>query len=70
MATTVPLPPDELERLVAEIDAGVYDDELRAPRGQLEGQPALPQLERFSEVKPFDVRAWATRNGVKLPDRA
>lgn len=23
----------------------------------VQGQPALPQLERFSEVKPFDVRA-------------
>lgn len=63
------LTPDELERLMADLDAGVYDQELRASRGWLDGQPTLPQLERFSEVKPFDVKAWAERKGIKLPGR-
>lgn len=61
--------PDELERLIADLDAGVYDEELLASRGWLEGEPALPKLERFAEVKPFDVKAWAERKGVKLPER-
>lgn len=63
-----PLTPDELERLMADLGAGVYDKELRASRGWLDGQPPLPQLERFSEGKQFDVKAWAERKGIKLPN--
>lgn len=69
MPDPLQLTPDELERLMADLDAGVYDEELRASRGWLEGESTLPPLERFSEVKPFDVEAWAERKGVKLPER-
>lgn len=69
MPRPTPLTPDEIDRLMADLDAGVYDEELRASRGWLEGAPTVPQLERFSELKEFDVKAWAERKGVKLPER-
>lgn len=69
MPRPTPLTPDELERLMADLDAGVYDDELRTSRGWIDGEPTLPQLERFSELKEFDVKDWAERRGIKLPGR-
>lgn len=56
----------ELERLVAELDAGVFDGQGPVP---LDGLPAPAQPQRFSELQPFDVRAWAERKGIKLPER-
>lgn len=64
MSTPNPMSPDEIERLMADLDAGVYDEELAASRG-LPREAAQPQ--RFSELKEFDVRAWAERRGIKLP---
>ena len=59
-----PMPPDEVERLVADLDAGTYD--AQAGIAQTVG-PTPPQ--RFSDVKQFDVRTWAKRKGIKLPKR-
>lgn len=59
-----PMPPDEVERLVADLDAGTYDAQVG--NAQAVG-PAPPQ--RFSDVKQFDVRAWAKGKGIKLPRR-
>jgi hypothetical protein len=58
--------PVELERLVADLEAGVYDAQLSAPVVNL---PPPAQLQRFSELRPFDVKAWAERKGLKLPQR-
>ena len=53
MSTPAPLTPDEIERLLADLDAGLYDEELAADRdGSSEAQP-----QRFSELKEFDVKA-------------
>lgn len=60
------LPPDELERLVAELDAGDHDDRLPLPSG---GATSDVPLQRFADVRPFDVRAWAERKGLRLPPR-
>ena len=59
-----PMPPDEVERLVADLDSAELDGQDEAPQGV---EPAPQQ--RFSDVKQFDVRAWAKRKGVKLPKR-
>lgn len=58
------LSPEELERLMADLEAGVYDGQRRVPPG---AEPSLPP--KFSELKPFDVLAWAQRRGIKLPGR-
>lgn len=59
-----PMPPNEVERLAADLDAGTYDAQVAtAP----DVEPATPQ--RFTDVKQFDVRAWAKRKGIKLPKR-
>ncbi|WP_298829478.1 hypothetical protein [uncultured Piscinibacter sp.] len=63
MAEPKPLTPDELERLLADLDEGAYDDLLVPP-----GDQAAP-TGKFADVKPFDVRAWAERRGIKLPSR-
>lgn len=62
MVTPTPLTPDELERLVADLDEGAYDDRLVATASV---EPA--HLAKFADVTPFDVRAWAERRGIKLP---
>lgn len=56
--------PDEVERLVADLDSGKYD-------GQVGVEPAVGSapVQRFSDVRQFDVRAWAKRKGIKLPKR-
>jgi hypothetical protein len=59
-----PMPSDEVERLTADLDAGTYDAQVATAPGV---EPATPQ--RFSDVKQFDVRAWAKRKGIKLPRR-
>lgn len=59
-----PMPPDEVERLTADLDAGTHDAQVATEPGV---QPATPQ--RFSDVKQFDVRAWAKRKGIRLPKR-
>lgn len=64
MAETKPLSPDELERLLADLDAGVYDDQIRTQRAA--EQARLP---KFEDVKPFDVLAWARLRGIKTPGR-
>lgn len=58
------MPPDDVERLTADLDAGTYDAQVATAPGV---EPATPQ--RFSDVKQFDVRAWAKRKGIKLPKR-
>lgn len=65
MTKPPPLTPGEVKRLMAELDAGVYDEELLASRGLL---PEAAQPLRFSELKEFDVKAWAERRGIKLPE--
>lgn len=59
-----PMPPDEVERLVADLDAGTYDVQVGIAEAV---GPAPPQ--RFSDVKQFDVRAWAKRKGINVPKR-
>lgn len=59
-----PMPPDEVERLAADLDAGKYDAQVAAAPGV---EPATAQ--RFSDVKQFNVRAWAKRKGIKPPRR-
>jgi hypothetical protein len=59
-----PMPPDEVERLVADLDSAEHDGQDESPQG---AGGAPPQ--RFSNVKQFDVREWAKRKGVKLPKR-
>lgn len=67
MPPATPTTPVELERLVADLDAGVYDAQLSAPLDDLPSPAGQPQ--RFSELQPFDVKAWAERKGLKLPQR-
>lgn len=67
MVTPAPLTPDEIERLVADLDAGVYDEELAASRGW-PGETAPAPVRKFSELKEFDVKAWAERRGITLPE--
>jgi hypothetical protein len=59
-----PMPPDEVERLITDLDSGAYDGQARTAQ---DVGPA--PLERFSDVKQLDVRAWAKRKGIKLPKR-
>lgn len=66
MATERRPSPTNVEQLVRDLDAGFYDDQL--PPVPVEGQEAAPQ--RFADLRPFDVRAWAARKGIKLPDRS
>lgn len=63
MAEPKPLTADELERLLADLDEGAYDEMLVA-RGDT---AALTR--KFVDLAPFDVRAWAERRGIKLPSR-
>lgn len=58
-------PHSELDRLLADLDEGVYDGQLPEPAAST-SELARPQ--RFSELKPFDVKAWAERKGIKLPE--
>ncbi len=58
---------DDLERLMVALDVGVYDDQFELP-AHGEPTPASAPLQRFAEVKPFDVKAWAERKGIKLPE--
>lgn len=55
--------PEELERLMAELDTGALDEQLPP---SAEAKPA--PLAKFVELSPFDVRAWAQRRGIKLPE--
>lgn len=59
-----PMPPGEVERLAADLDVGTCGAQLA---GAPDAEPATPQ--RFTDVKQFDVRAWAKRKGMKLPKR-
>jgi len=59
-----PMPPDDVVRLIGDLDSGSYDGQVETAQGV---KPAPPQ--RFADVKQFDVRAWAKRKGVKLPKR-
>ena len=65
MTPSTPIPPGELERLLDELDAGKHDEQLAPPPA---AKTPTKQLGRFSDVKPFDVRMWANRKGIKLPD--
>lgn len=59
-----PLSLDKLQRLMADLEAGLYDGRPRAP---IQKAPsAAPQ--RFADLKPFDVKAWAERKRLKLRD--
>lgn len=53
---------DELERLVGNLEVGVYDGQLRVAPGAKPGP-----LAKFFELKPFDVLSGADCRGVKLP---
>lgn len=64
MPTPAQLTPDDLERLMAELDAGDHDERLPPCPG---GPTAVVSLQRFAGVQPFDVKAWAERKGIKLP---
>lgn len=59
-----PMPPDEVERLVVDLDSGKHDSQVG-----VEPTTGSAPVQRFSDVKQFDVRAWAKRKGVKLPKR-
>ena len=63
MADPAPLSADELEQLVKDLESGRLDDPLQLPKSV---EPA--GLEKFADVKPFDVRQWAERRNIKLPD--
>lgn len=56
------LSPEEIERLIADLETGVYDDQLRVPPGAEPGP-----LQKFSVLKPSDVLAWAQCRGIELP---
>lgn len=56
--------PDEVERLVADLDSAKHDGQVEVPQG---AGPA--PLQKFSGVKQFDVRAWAESKGIKFPKR-
>jgi len=58
------LSPEEVERLMADLEAGVYD-------GQLHVLPSAEPspLPKFSDLQPFDVLAWAKRRGITLPEK-
>lgn len=58
------MPPEEVERLIADLDSAEFESTEEVSRGT--GQ--VP-TQRFSDIKPFDVRAWAKRKGIKLPKR-
>lgn len=58
------LSPEELERLMADLEARVYDGQLRIPPG---AEPSPPP--KFSDLNSFDVVAWAKRRGITLPER-
>ncbi|MFO1271904.1 MAG: hypothetical protein U1F50_09540 [Rubrivivax sp.] len=62
MTAPTPMTLGELERLLSDLDAGAYDDEAPVPR--IAEPTPLP---KFADTKPFDVRAWAERRGIKLP---
>ena len=59
-----PMSPNDVERLVADLDSGSDGGQVETAQG-VESAPK----QRFSDVKQFDVRAWARRKGVKLPKR-
>lgn len=59
---------DDLERLMVVLDAGVYDDQFELPAHGEPTPASSAPLQRFAEVKPFDVKAWAERKGIKLPE--
>lgn len=65
MPALTPTTLEKLERLTADLDAGLYDNQL--PNVST-GLPVPGPLERFSEVKTFDVKAWAERRGIRLPE--
>jgi hypothetical protein len=56
MPMPTPMSPDDLERLVADLDAGAYDGKLAE---QLGADITPAPFEKFA-----DVRAWAERKGV------
>jgi len=58
------MPPDEVERLVADLDSAEHHGQDELSQGI---RPA--PLQRDSDVKQLDVRAWAKHKGVKLPKR-
>lgn len=66
MATERRATSPSVEQLVRDFDAGLYDDQL-PPKSEAAGT-AVPQ--KFADVQQFDVRAWAARKGIKLPDRS
>lgn len=66
MATERHVAPKSVEQLVRDLEAGLYDEQLPPPREEL--REAAPQM--FADVPAFDVRAWAARKGVKLPDQS
>jgi hypothetical protein len=59
-----PMPPDEVERLVAGLDSAEHDGQDEVSQVVW---PAMPK--RVSDGKQLDVQAWARRKGVKLPKR-
>jgi hypothetical protein len=65
MPAPTPTPLEKLERLMADLDAGLYDNQMPEVPGSL----SVPgPLERFSEVKAFDLKAWAGRGGIRQPE--
>ncbi len=59
-----PMPPDEVERLVADLDSTERHGQDEVSQGS---GPA--PLQGVSDVKQLDVRTWAKRKGVKSPKR-
>lgn len=59
-----PLPSEEVERLVADLGATEHEGQ----DDVFQGVGPTPR-KGFSDVKHFNVRAWAKRKGVKLPKR-
>ena len=61
MADPTSLSPDT--PAVKDLESGRLDDQLQLPKSV---EPA--GLQTFADIKPFDVRQWAERKNIKLPD--
>ncbi len=59
-----PMSPDEVERLVADLDSAEHDGQ-----DEVLHRVRPTPLQKFSDVKQFDVRAWAESKGIKFPKR-
>lgn len=56
---------DPCKKLMRELDKGQFDDSIDAAAGSV--SPAEP--EQYSDIKPFDPRAWAAARSLRLRGR-